>query len=344
MELNRTRSRLQRGQYLVQVRDSKLKVLAEFPGRWPVEHMVERRVYSSVKNNRGGYNPCDVDHYKVLSPCNGTIYDQQYKVYVTFTNFPITMPIPISINPRVPWEMLLSSSKFGITQFLAELDETIMMILGRIAWKFFNVEEYTYGWAPFLADLGNMMDGFNRMSKLIDQKLMQRVGMRVELPPGETYVTASHRSKRIYGQFVQSGVINLKGMIPQVALDNFGLHLDANVLWDLIPLSFMLDYLIPIGDFLDSLRPSGWVRTVPFLGSLAVTDTVYTTQSYHYPVSTLPYEMGTVTKYYTRRHVDSVIDIDFNSKVDWELPTFRELLNMIWFGKDRVPGIGARSS
>lgn len=43
-----------------------------------------------------------------------------------------------------------------------------------------------------------------------------------------------------------------------IIADELGLNFDLRALWDIIPLSFVADYFVPIGDTLESIHPRGW--------------------------------------------------------------------------------------
>jgi hypothetical protein len=245
---------------------------------------------------------------------------------------------PIDVPP-VEWEGLLSSGKGGFTQFIAELDDTLVAFAARFMRNFFTYGEFTFGWGPFVQDLKNLFKSFDRLNKLIEQQGVQRYSRRYELPQYDEVLRSGnqiYRIKRVSGWVNVSGTINLKGLIPEVALDTFGLHFDQNVVWDLIPLSFLVDYIIPIGDMLESIRPSGWVRAVPFDGWVSSRD-VYHDGSVTASIWSDPSDppLGPPAMRYTRTYHSGVFTVEASTGADWEFPSFKEMFNLLYVTRVR---------
>jgi hypothetical protein len=62
--------------------------------------------------------------------------------------------------------------------------------------------------------------------------------------------------------------------------DFLGFHPSPKLIWDLVPLSFAVDWVLPIGDMIDRISPQqGWVKAVSFTGWKMITATVEETNS-----------------------------------------------------------------
>jgi hypothetical protein len=108
-------------------------------------------------------------------------------------------------------------------------------------------------------------------------------------------------------------------------LDTLGVHPDLKTAWDIVPLSFVVDYFIPVGDILESLHPRGWAPSCyQFTGyqslSLTTIDTYYVSNS-SYTLGLNPY----IRKRYQRSYLNT--SVGAHSPVKWSAPSLKEIFN-----------------
>jgi len=162
-------------------------------------------------------------------------------------------------------------------------DDTIAMF----SKKFFEKISYgsvTWGIMPFISDLKSLagsLDAINgkiasSYEKLIGKRITRRFNWSHSFP--SPWNSGALRYD-VSGRTVISGYLTGDNVYPDtiskalaVFLDEIGLNIDARTVWDVIPLSFMVDYFIPIGDLLESFHPRGWFKPqFSFSGGVSVT-------------------------------------------------------------------------
>lgn len=165
------------------------------------------------------------------------------------------------------WKKLSTSNGAGLLQNLAELDDTVAMFGSKLV-SSASYGGYKWGWAPLLSDVSAVADTINKC--------------RVE-PPGlpQKYVdTNTFTVERFFGLPTDKprikvtwyvtvkfdGVVTFDQDILSL-YDFMGFHPSPKLAWDLVPLSFAVDWVLPIGDALDNMAgPKGWVQAVNFTG------------------------------------------------------------------------------
>jgi hypothetical protein len=113
-------------------------------------------------------------------------------------------------------------------------------------------------------------------------------------------------------------------------LDRLGLNPDLKTAWDVLPLSFAVDYLIPVGDILESLHPRGWVRnSVEFSGEYSFNAQIRKGY-YLYPRDSPAFfknvENWSYNTVYHREPVPSVFKPP--QLPEWQAPNLREIFNL----------------
>lgn len=122
--------------------------------------------------------------------------------------------------------------------------------------------EYSYGWRPFM---GDVRDAVNTLMDVADQpeKRVCRVSasMRTKyttnLPEGRIF-TDTGLNLYVRGYYVRDVNESLRVVwrcSPNAAdlPARFGLLNPAEVVWELVPFSFVVDWFLPIGDYLSAL-------------------------------------------------------------------------------------------
>lgn len=229
------------------------------------------------------------------------------------------------------WEKLPTSSKFGILQFLAELDDTLKTFTLKF-WKSLSYGSFTWGVLPLVQDvqavsetIANLSAGIGKLVPYEDEiKFHDTVDL---VGVYDTYTCNSDVTVR------QSGFVSYPdGTEILQSYDSFGFHPDLSTAWDLVPLSFVVDYLLPVGDWLDSLRHKGWCRTMNFSGWSTIrvrgvcTQTKWTGGTGFAPQ---PVEYD----YFKRDKLSLILEIDDFPKQDpelFKLPSLKQMFNMLY--------------
>jgi hypothetical protein len=234
------------------------------------------------------------------------------------------------------WAKLPSSSDFSALQFLAEIDDTIasfsMSFLKQLipfqkggnsalAWEF--------GVKPLVADILALSETTAKLSAISN----------LELVPYEDEYEIPPRPEKAWGWVVDSplkvrhtGFIDLSAYRFDMMLDSIGFRPSLAEAWAVTPLSFMVDYLLPIGDFLDSFHNGGWIRTVPFNGWQTFK---FDGKAIYHPavVGTPCLEPIYPFKYYFRRKTYDVLEIKTRPGAEFERPSIRQALTSLLVGK-----------
>jgi hypothetical protein len=208
--------------------------------------------------------PCNVNHIKHARPYITTAKTSDWDLYWCQLG-----PIPVLPEPRIFWHKLPTSSEFSAIQFFAELDDTIA-IFTRKFWKQLSYGSANWGLVPFVNDVIAFLEvlkSFTIDTSNFDYK--NRYFMH------DRPFVVENANDRFEGTF--QGMFHLSGQgnihvsnDAAIWLDRLGVHPDISTFWDLVPLSFVIDWLLPVGAFLDSIVGPGWVRNVHFKGNYSV--------------------------------------------------------------------------
>lgn len=165
---------------------------------------------------------------------------------------------------------------------LADLDGTIAMF-GR---KFIRdlaspkgIGAVQWGILPFVGEVKSLYDTLgdlfnNGIADSLSKYSGQHISRSFPLNhSGSNWTFAGTSRLNGTAQVDPSSLPELGDYLP-IMLDELGVHPDLKTLWDVIPLSFAVDYVIPVGDYLESLHPRGWFNpTINFKGTVSVKGT-----------------------------------------------------------------------
>lgn len=168
---------------------------------------------------------------------------------------------------QLNWDKLPTSNQAGIIQILAEMDETLDLLLGQSL----SYGAFRWGVKPLLSDLkaaGNTL-------KKLSQDLSDFYYADEYIVPVRSNVVHPTSNWFIGGEGLayirQSGRADMSFQHPgAILLDRLGFHPDIATAWDLVPYSFVLDYIYPISDYLESFRLGGWVKAIFLVGWLTI--------------------------------------------------------------------------
>lgn len=225
------------------------------------------------------------------------------------------------------------SSGLSLTNFLAELVEvkTMFKLFDRSKTLISNVAaghlNWSFGWKPFISDLLKMYDQLvtwrKRLRKYISGQNTEQVRhfrkwIERSIPIDNLSTVDPHYHVRERGTLTRvyhatmrytykikglDGVYNeLKALI-----DIVGLKLNAGVIWEAIPFSFVIDWFINVGDTLEGLSEDyleSVVTITDFCHSIKVERSVYYTLNIVGSISTGEIPLGQrLKKIYSRMRV-----------------------------------------
>lgn len=163
------------------------------------------------------------------------------------------------------WDKLPTSTQSGIIQILAELDDTLA-IFTRKFWQQLSYGSFTWGVLPFVSDLKAVLSAIKNLNEnLADFSYEDSMVVPLNL----SYSPVNYYRVTFNGNAIvrKTGRADMSFLSEASQwLDRLGFHPDLATAWDLVPLSFLVDYLLPVGTYLESLRGGGWVKAIRFSG------------------------------------------------------------------------------
>lgn len=278
--------------------------------------------------------PCSVNHVKVRTPLSWSRPDGIY-----WENG--TVPVPSFPNPdKLNWGKLPTSTEFGLIQMFAELDDSLALFTKRF-WKQLSYGSFTWGVLPFVSEMKGLLEGIANLGK-----------NTADFEYGDI-----HEQSVAYDRWVpapgnaMTGTLDLKFSNQGRAdisfqdgasqwLDRLGFHPDLNTAWDLVPLSFVLDWFLPVGSFLDSLRSDGWVKVAVFNGWQSCKwtwkGTFYDTNVT--PNPSCPFEVSGYTRYPSSTILTVPTKVDIPSLTE---PTRLQMFNTAYIAAN-MAGVGTK--
>jgi len=251
-------------------------------------------------------------------------------------------PRTIEMVNDLDWKKLRYSNEFGLIQFIAELDETLLTFTKKF-WAEFSYGSFTWGILPFVSDIKAILSQIKRLQEKYDQfDGMEYTDIIKEdfdyeflsSPHSRTYQVTGTIKCSNRGLIFPPALFDTDGIDIAALYDLLGFQPSLSTAWDLIPLSFLVDYLLPVGDFLDNLKSSeGWTRHCLFRGwsSTKITARVENgklTANYGYA----PVKSNFLIREYSRKYRTAILnDITYKPKINWfDYPSFKELFNW-WY-------------
>lgn len=232
------------------------------------------------------------------------------------------------------------NNDFEIIPFLVDLDDTIAMFSLKFL-KSISYGGFTWGIRPFMSDVKSLMNTVGDLQDGIIKSVEKYAGKRVHRRiPLEFEMSGIHSRLQCSGYITLTGYPDMNSAVPSNSrdaflafLDEIGLHLDLKTVWDVIPMSFALDYLFPVGDILESIHPRGWYcPTISFTGgySINLNVDVWTTGYWA--------GYGGKAKLYYRSPESANLTLTTRPPVvpEWKWPGITETFNLWYlFGKNK---------
>lgn len=231
-----------------------------------------------------------------------------------------------------------SNNSFELIPFLLDWDGMLASFGKKLLSTITDYGGITWGVMPLISDLKSLVasltDIQSGMLKSYESLLGKRISRRFNF---------SARHEDGYFKYYCNGYASLGGCLVgdylpphdlnamlAVFLDELGLHPDARTVWDVIPLSFAVDYILPVGDFLESLHPRGWFKpTISLDGTSSVKLNVNQTPK-------AP-DSGSTCKYTVYSRKVGVSNFPSRPLVEpkFTMPSFRELFNIAFLARQR---------
>lgn len=232
------------------------------------------------------------------------------------------------------WRKLSTSNQAGLLQTLAELDDTVAMF-GKKLLTSLSYGGYKWGWAPLLSDVASVNDVVTKTAKY---------------PPGlpQPYDDTNTFTKIWFtGKSDQPGTrkitwdvtVRHKGRVSfdynlLSYYDFLGFHPSPKLIWDLVPLSFAVDWVLPISDMLDNIQgPQGWVQAVSFEGWRHI-KAVYRESIVKNRADISYVQNPPKFTYYSRNYIVGSLETKTHRKeVGLKWPTFSNVLDYAYLAK-----------
>lgn len=197
---------------------------------------------------------------------------------------PVSSSYRFCVEPylnRLKPSKLPTHNKADLLTNLAEFDDTLAMF-GKNLKSSASYGGYKWGWAPLLGDIAacndaanavknSVLDGSRRTSRYVTTDSFETSYKVIKQNIGPATATIKH-SWDVKVKY--SGSVSYENDLLAF-YDYMGFHPSPKLIWDLVPLSFAVDWVLPVGDILQSITPSkGWVKSANFTGWRTITATV----------------------------------------------------------------------
>jgi hypothetical protein len=208
-----------------------------------------------------------------------------HPAHYSWTNFGVLTPTDLySIcrsfitQAELNWKKLNTSSEYGLIQAFAEFDDTLALFTTRF-WKQLSYGSLTWGVLPFVSEVKALVAQGKSLLERLENAAQDYEDEFKKTFTGQanhiSYTTGgSSAPTEITYEYDLEVTHRLTGMtnLPHDSnailelLDRAGFHPDALTAWDLVPLSFAVDWFLPIGDWLEAASDRGWIKSVIFTG------------------------------------------------------------------------------
>lgn len=173
---------------------------------------------------------------------------------------------------RFRWKELPTSNQADLLTAFAELDDTIALLSKRaLTPSYASYGTVKWGWMPLISDIMAANDAAEKVKNSLlfgDRRQFPYAKsdrFTIVTPPILT-ASGSTVSHEWDVKVKHKGYIEYQNDVLAF-YDYMGFHPSPKLVWDLIPLSFAIDYILPIGDMLSQLTPKkGWVKSANFTG------------------------------------------------------------------------------
>jgi len=237
------------------------------------------------------------------------------------------------------WRKLPTSNQAGLIQVFAEIDETIAMFTLKF-WKALSYGAIQWGILPTISDIISTA----RVVQKLSTDLSSFAYEDTIVVQNSFNVSSTTYRGQCYewdgtSKIKKTGRGDLSFQSPvSIFLDRVGFHPDVATAWDLVPLSFLVDYVLPIGNYLESFRQGGWLKAMFFNGWTTV-KTELNVRYYHYPPNGArihPRQLFEVSKaeIFQRFPLSDVLTVDapvpLLDGLSFQLPRLDQMFNLLY--------------
>jgi hypothetical protein len=232
------------------------------------------------------------------------------------------------------------NNEFELLPFLFDLDSTLSMFSLKFL-RELSYGSFTWGIMPFISDLKALLNSLRDIftSSRARFSSCTPISRKRDLFHSQSLDASWPAGKYFPAVLSIVSVVRAKGYtvytVPDLSrplnkalflLDELGVHPDVKTAWDIIPLSFVVDYFIPIGDLLESIHSRGWGSTsTAFTGTFSLkADVTYTLSNVENGVQRYLPITG-VSRVYRRSPVESWSAPA--PAVEWQSPSLKEIFN-----------------
>jgi hypothetical protein len=229
-------------------------------------------------------------------------------------------------------------SDFELIPFLADWDSTMAMFTKKYL-RDLSHGAVEWGIAPFIRDCFALISSLRSLISKFPGSTCSTVTRQRPLIYSRPYssileesdevgvVTSVDGSTRVHG-YVVKWAPKLDSLLDKLAflLDKLGVHPDLSTAWDIVPLSFLVDYFLPIGDLLESLHPRGWQDPSSHFTGFITHKMFAQTAGYRNRSGFRFVELPCTWKYYSRTYVINY-PIRISKTPAFSTPSLKELFN-----------------
>jgi len=241
-----------------------------------------------------------------------------------------------------------SNNRFNLFNAILELDETIAGILSPLTLMSYGGVQW--GIKPFISDLKSLLNSFKDLYKdsISDQLSTRRVvystTSSLDYTDGVGRKITVQLSSQVMGTISYSTPDNSSAMLAaiQIFLDELGAHPDINTIWDAIPLSFLVDYFIPVSDILSELHPQrGWYNpTIHFSGgfvhkAVVISDIDVAGRQISSKTRCVSQAPG-VVHYFARSNPLPLTITPVSDGIEWSAPNSEQVANTAYLATNKV--------
>lgn len=225
------------------------------------------------------------------------------------------------------------NNKFELIPAVFDLDGTLAMFTRKF-WRQISYGAVNWGLLPFVSDVKSLYNTcLDYKGRILDQLTNQ---MEVEKTFPLNYndgIFTFRGTIRLTGTYWVSSPVNAITSL-KIFADELGVHPDLKTIWDVIPLSFVADYFLPVGDYLESVHPRGWFNPViQFTGNGTISGQWSRAWGLEGQKPTAPYSSG---KGFSRGiSISQSFTKDVNKSPNWQCPNPRQVFNTAYLGLGR---------
>lgn len=263
-----------------------------------------------------------------------------------YYNVPMLTPFyGAVVENRLNWKKLPTSNQFDILTTLAEFDDAIAMF-GKKFISSLSYGGYKWGWTPLLNDISAVNDAATAVKNSVLD------GNRRSSPYNSTDSYTSKPVPFLNGGYEITQIADIKvkftGSISYendvcAFYDYMGFHPSPKLFWDLVPMSFAIDYVLPIGDMISNITPTkGWVKHANFTGWRVTTINCETTRKpiEGHGLSTRSSTVISTDKIVVRDYCNgtALAQKDLSKSIGLKLPTISQAFDIAYLANTLAKG------